>query len=312
VSTFIRAVEVWLPSADGTLLDHAGGIYDAAPALGFASRGLCFGRGEGLPGRAWDEGRPVLLREFEAATFRRTEAARDAGLRGAVALPFFAGGSLTSVAVLFWGAADEREGAVELWQNDPRISTDLTLADGAFGAGAAELEALTRDGSLARGAGAPGQAWQREAAVFVDDITRSRGFLRAQVAAQAGIARALAVPCSVRAHEIWVLNLLSSTRHPVARRIESWLPDEAGMHMERAFGFCEVQGRMPADGRAEPVEALGPVGRVLQSGAAEFVRLGPGDPADWAARAAAAGLQAALVMPVMAGAVVSEVIVLQF
>ena len=72
MQTFIRMAEVWLPSADGTLLEPGGGIYDAAPAFGAATRQMCFGRAEGLPGRAWDEGRPLLLSPLDGSTFKRT------------------------------------------------------------------------------------------------------------------------------------------------------------------------------------------------------------------------------------------------
>lgn len=311
MSTFIRVAEVWRPTSDGTLLEHAGGMYDAAPAFGYLSASMCFGRGEGLPGRAWDAGRPVLLREFEGSYFRRTAAAKAAGLTCAVALPIFSGTALTSVVVLFCGGADAAQGALELWHNDPRVSTDLTLSDGHFGADAEALEQLTRDGSMARGTGAPGKAWQREASVFVDDVKTARGFLRAQVAADAGIARALSLPCSVRVNETWVLSLLSSTRTPIARRIESWLPNEACTHMQRAFGFCESQGRLAADeAPGRPLETLGPIGRALHSGVAEVAPFqgGPGanDPRD------SAGLRSTLVVPVLDGNAVSEVVALHF
>ena len=55
---FIRAAEVWLPDADGTLLEHGGGLYGEATDFARRSRDLCFGRGEGLPGFAWEDGAP--------------------------------------------------------------------------------------------------------------------------------------------------------------------------------------------------------------------------------------------------------------
>jgi hypothetical protein len=268
--TFIRVAEVWSPSEDGTLLEFGSGLFRQAPAFGAISRTMCFGRGEGLPGRAWAEGRPILLHRFEGSYFRRTEAARAAGLSCAVAVPIFRGATLTSVVVLLCGDSTEQVGAIELWRNDPRVTADLQLADGYFGATPAALETFTRDGSLARGAGAPGLAWQREAAVFIDNVGESPRFLRAQVAANAGIVRALALPCSLPGRETWVLSLLSSSTSPIARRVESWLPDEAdASRLQRAFGHCETEGRLAANGAsAQPIDALGPVGRAWRSGAA--------------------------------------------
>jgi hypothetical protein len=308
VKTFVRVAEVWVPSADGSLLELAGGLFDAAPAFGVHSRTLCFGRAEGLPGRAWDEGRPVMLRRLQGSTFRRADAARAAGLTCAVALPIFLGEQLTSVVALLCGDDEGDIGAIELWRNDPRLTSDLQLAEGYFGATAPALEALSRDGSLPRGAGAPGLAWQREAAV--DNVGNSAQFLRAQVAASAGIVRALAIPCSVRVDQTWVLSLLSSASRPIARRIESWLPNEASTHLQRAFGHCEVRGRIAADG-ADALRIAPPIDAAWRSGAAQVAgqdvvrRLHEDDPA-------AAGLGGLLAIPVVSDGQISEVVVLYF
>jgi hypothetical protein len=310
VKTFVRVAEVWVPSADGTLLELAGGLFDAAPSFGALSRTLCFGRAEGLPGRAWDEGRPVMLHRLEDSIFRRGEAARAAGLTCAVALPTFVGETLTSVVVLLCGDDEADIGAIELWHNDPRLTSDLTLAEGYFGATAPELEALSRDGSLPRGAGAPGLAWQRDAAVFIDNVATSPQFLRAQTASHAGIVRALALPCSVRVNETWVLSLLSSAGRPIARRIESWLPTELGTHLQRAHGHCEVRGRIPANG-AGPDSAESPLETAWLTGAAQVAgrdavrRLHERD-------MAATAFSGMLAIPVVSEGAVSEVVALYF
>jgi hypothetical protein len=305
MKTFIRVAEVWTPSPEGSLLEWAGGVYGAAPAFGAVSRTLCFGRGEGLPGRAWDEGQPILLRKFEGSYFRRTAIAREAGLNCAVALPIFRGEALTSVVVLLCGEPDAHAGAIELWHNNPRLTTDLTLADGYFGSNGAELEALSRDAYLPRGAGLPGLAWQRESAVFMDQIDHSSRFLRAQTAASAGIVRALAVPCSTRSNASWVLSLLSSSSTPIARRVESWLPDDAGQALQRAFGFCESAGTLAADG-ASLTSGDGPIGQAFATGIAVAL-----DPLT-TPPAGAPGLSAVLAIPLLAEGAVTEVLALYF
>ena len=39
-----------------------------------------FGFDEGLPGKAWAAGHPIILKEFENSYFKRTEAAKAVGL----------------------------------------------------------------------------------------------------------------------------------------------------------------------------------------------------------------------------------------
>ncbi|MBX3604650.1 MAG: hypothetical protein KF788_05245 [Piscinibacter sp.] len=312
--TFIRVVEVWRPSVDGTLLELADGLFESAPAFGAQSRGLCFGRGEGLPGRAWEEARPLLLRRLEGSYFRRVAAAQAAGLVCAAALPVFGPAGLSSVVVMLCGDSGSHSGAIELWHNDPRVTGDLTLQDGYFGSSGEALESLSRDSYLPRGAGLPGMAWQREAAVFIDGLGESHQFLRAQTAASAGIVRGLALPCGTPSQQTWVLSLLSSSVTPIARRVESWLPGEAGAsRLQRGFGHCEASGPLPTgpETAVEPAE-LGIVGAAW-SGASAQVGRGAGRLGSALdAELGGAGLSTALAIPLAGDGVVGEVVVLHF
>lgn len=311
MDTFIRMAEVWVPSEDGLLLESAGGLYEAAPAFGLMSRGLCFGRSEGLPGRAWSERRPLLLSPLAGSYFRRIEAAEAAGVDGALAWPVYAGDRLSCVVLLFCGGAGERVGALELWHNDPRVTGDLTLTAGYFRAADSGLQDITQDAWLPPGAGAPGLAWQKGQAVFIDDLGSDSRFLRAQAAADAGIVRALALPCPVPGGHTWVVSLLSSRRTPIARRTESWLPCTDGVHLQRAFGFCEQQGRLASDEQARwPAEALGAIGQAWRSGVAQAVPGGAATEALPADEARRLGLGSLLALPLMDDTGVSEVIAL--
>lgn len=311
--TFIRIAEVWVPSEDEGLLELAGGLFDSAPAFGAITRRMCFGRAEGLPGRAWDDGHPVMLRKLDGSYFRRAAAARAEGLSCAVACPIFLGDVLTCVVVLLCGDAESHVGAVELWHNDPRIGPDLTLADGYFGSTSPALEVLTRDSWLPRGAGAPGLAWQRESAVFIDDVVGSKYFLRGPEAAAAGILRALSIPCSVRGNDVWVLSLLSSATTPIALRTEIWRPDAEGLQLQRAVGRCEINGPLPCGGsQAWPIDALGPIGLAWRSGVAQADSGGAVHAALAADEAQAAGLRSLLALPVVGDGAVCEVVGLYF
>src|SRR5260221_7893246 len=113
MKTFVRVVELWTPDASGSLLEFGGGLYPDAPRFGAASRTMCFGRGEGLPGRAWEAGRPIVLKQFEGSYFRRTRLALAEGLSCGIALPVYAGDALRAVLLLFCGDDAEHAGAVE-------------------------------------------------------------------------------------------------------------------------------------------------------------------------------------------------------
>jgi len=316
MTTFIRAVEVWTPSSDGTLLESAGGLYGAASHFAMVSRAMCFGRGEGLPGRAWDEGRPLVLRQFEGSYFLRTVAARAAGIVCAVALPVFVQDQLRGVVVFFCGDDSLGRGAIELWRNDPRVTGDMTLVDGCYGSAAQDFEALSRDTYLPRGSGLPGLAWQRGAAVLVDDLGDTRRFLRAEASAAAGIERGLALPCSTPGNEAYVMTFLSAAEAPVALRIESWVPAADGSALVRNFGHCERQGPLSADARLAlaGAEGLGggSIARAFASGVPAVSSQAAGEPDGIGAACAAHGLQSLLAIPIVDEGRVAEVAVLYF
>jgi len=317
MNTFIRIAEVWTPTEDGASLELSSGLFPGAAAFEAITRQMIFARGEGLPGRAWEEGHPLMMRELSGSYFKRAAAARAIDLTCAVACPVFRGGELQCVVVLLMGGAASSVGTVELWCNDGRISSDMSLVEGYFGASgqASELEALTRDGWLPRGAGAPGLAWQKGETVCIADIAQSKRFLRKEAALALGIGRALAIPCSVRDASTWVLALLSAPTTPIALRVEVWaqapgLPDG----LVRASGFCESAGELPAGaGTMHKLDALGAIGTAWRTGVAQASTPlpTPGTPADQEALRAV-GAQSVLALPVLMDDAVNEVVALYF
>lgn len=315
MNTFIRLAEVWTPTEDGVSLELSSGLFPGAAAFEAITRQMIFARGEGLPGRAWEVGHPLMMRELSGSYFKRAAAARALDLTCAVACPVFRGEALQCVVVLLMGGAASSVGTVELWRNDGRISSDMALVDGYFGASghAAELEALTREGWLPRGAGAPGLAWQKGETVCIADIARSRRFLRKEAALALGIDRALAVPCSVRGTSSWVLALLSAPSTPIALRVEVWAqPPGQPDGLVRSSGFCESAGELPA-GTVHKLEALGVIGTAWCTGVAQAstVLPTPGTPAD-ATALQAIGARSVLALPVLMDDAVNEVVALYF
>ena len=277
MKTFIRAAEVWLPTADQAELTHGGGLSGPeARAFGAFSQSVRFRHGEGLPGLAWAEGRP---------------------LRCAIALPVFVREALTAVLVFFCGDDDEQAGAIELWRNDPRVTTDMTLVDGFYSHSASALEAVSQDTYLPRGTGLPGLAWQQGRAVFMEDLASAPRFLRGETASGAGIERGLALPWPARTQAEYVVTLLSSSRTPVARRVEGWAPGDDPRVLQRGFGFDETEGHLGDAALALDADA-GPIGAAYASGVPQVAVQSP------------EGRGQLVVIPVVSEGVVAEVVAL--
>ena len=298
--TFIRASEVWVPSNDRTMLEFGGGLYGSATRFAAISRQTCFGRGEGLPGQAWEQGRPLILKDFDNSYFRRTAAAHADGITCGIAIPIFAGDFLTSVLVHFCGDDEAHAGAIELWRNDPHESADMLLADGYYGTTADTFEFMSRRTTIRRGNGLPGKAWQSGEPVFAEDLGKGSGFLRADTAVKVGINRGLAIPCAVRGDANFVLAFLSALGTPIARRVEIWKPDAARQKLELAGGFCESGGSI---GPAPPHLALdcgqGTIGKVFLTGVPAVSDNAGSEPAGYGAAATEAGLESLVAMPVI-------------
>lgn len=314
MKTFIRVVEVWVPDAGHTLLEWGSGLYPDAPRFGAISRTMCFGRAEGLPGQAWDTGRPIVLKQFEGSYFLRTRAAAAEGLTCGIALPFFHGERLTAVMLIFCGDSQSHAGAIELWHNEPDLSPDLTLHDGYYGTTAEVFEFVARQTAFRKGFGLPGLAWDSALPVFMPDLGRGTRFIRADSALQVGINRGLAIPCSARGgDDVWVMALLSALGTPIVRRFETWLPDASGHHLLRREGFCEVRGAIGAGSAADRIElGEGLLGQVLASRAPAVADSAPQQPGAVGVAAGEFAFESVAALPVLHGGRVIAVVAWYF
>lgn len=226
---FIRVIEVWTPNESGEVLKLDAALYGELEEFGQLSAKTSFVYGEGLPGKAWQQKRPLVLKDFDATTFLRASAAREAGLTAAVAIPIFDGSELNAVLVMLCGDLSEATGAIEVWQDDDL--SGLALVDGYFG----DMERfawLSKHIRFPPGSGLPGSVWQSGRAQVIGDLGHSTSFMRAHNAVAAGIKTAIGIPFYSPDNKLdmaAVLTFLSANDTPIARRFEVWEEDlEAG------------------------------------------------------------------------------------
>jgi hypothetical protein len=296
-STFIQIAEIWVPAKDRTHLEFSDGLYGSLGEFRAASLGMRFGFDEGLPGKAWAAGHPVIDTKLEHSHFKHVAAAKAAGLTCGVALPIFAGDFLLAVVVLFCGGGAAHIGAIELWHSDFKRSYDLRLADGYFGA-AGTFEFNARHTKFPRGYGLPGRAWKANLPSIAKDLLNSRSFLRAQQAVEIGINRGLGLPYLHASGDTWVVTFLSALDTPIARRLEIWVPNEERDALTFHAGDCDRNTELAVDYRNVRIgKHDGVIGRVWQTGLPAVLASCADDPSPIGRSAAAAGLDAALLMP---------------
>jgi hypothetical protein len=311
--TFIRVVEVWTPDAERSLLELTGGFYGGARRFELVSRKMCFGRGEGLPGQAWDAGRPIVLKQFDGSGFRRTEAAHAEGLTCGIALPVFASETLQAVVLIFCGDDAEHAGAIELWHNRPQSGPDMRLDDGYYGTTAEVFEFMSRHTRFRIGNGLPGMAWESGLPVFMPDLGRGTRFMRSDSALKVGINRGFAMPCAARGSDVYVMAFLSALATPLVRRFETWLPVDGGTRLARQEGFCEQQGLLGAGADGTHIgSGQGALGRALAGAVPAIGEEAAKEPGGAGVAAEALGLQAVVALPVLRGGVVVAVVAWYF
>lgn len=263
--TFIEVAEVWVPQ-DGRLV-HAQGSYGALDGFAEASARESFAKGEGLPGKAWAEARPVVLKAFDGSYFKRAEAAKEAGLTAAVAIPVFAGAELKAVLVVLCADGAERIGAIEVWAETDGL---LMLEDGYFGA-AKHFEWVSQHTHFPIGQGLPGGVWAARTPMLMRDLGSGYRFVRAESAGKAGLTTGLGLLVPVPGSKTYVLTLLSARGTPLARRFEIWDARSARVGKTGAAllvdGTCARDGRLwDADNPRRAAAWEGPIGTVLGNG----------------------------------------------
>jgi len=262
---FVEVTEVWVP--EGDRLVWSSGSYGALADFAAVSEKQSFAKGEGLPGKAWAEARPVVLKRFDGSYFLRAEAARDAGLTSAVALPIFAGNDLKAVVVVLCADDAVRTGAIEVWHEDSGL---LMLDDGYYGA-ARHFEWVSQHTHFPRGQGLPGGVWAANAPMLMRDLGSGYRFIRADSAGKAGLTTGLGLPVAVPGGKTYVLTLLSARGTPIAQRFELWNARKSRTGSARdavlADGICQREGPLWDDENDRTVATWeGPIGQVLGSG----------------------------------------------
>ena len=283
-TSFIKASEIWL--VEGEALVFGGGDYGPLAAFADVSSQSQFAHGEGLPGKAWTERRPIVLDRFDGSYFQRSEAAQEAGLTCAIAIPVFANSALMAVLVVLCGDDAGHIGAIEVWEDrDDRLS----LNAGYYGA-AKDFGAVSQGVVFAHGEGLPGGVWSAQMPVLMRQIGSRHGFVRGESAKAAGLTHGLGIPVQAPDGRTRVVTLLTGAATPLAHRFEIWDARAERVGARRAAsridGICEREGPLwPKENPPVDIATIsvwqGPVGQVLGSGLPHIVGNGTGLPAGY-------------------------------
>lgn len=309
--TFIQVAEIWIPSRDRRRLEWHAGLYGPHAEFRAVSESLVFAFDEGLPGKAWAQRHPVILTDLQSPYFRRTDAARRAGLSCGVAIPIFAGDFLLALVVLFCGDDAERVGTIELWHNETGVSSGLTLEEGYFGQ-MDSFELISRRTEFRSGFGLPGLTWQAGKPVVMADLGHSLRFVRRADALRMGINKGIGIPFFEVPNHSYVLAFLSALGTPIARRFEIWEPSaDAGMRFTGGDCDCNPDFASAYDGVILP-PGTGPIGSTQLTGLPCVIESLANDLTPVGESARKAGLDAMVTLPTIENGRLKAVVAMYF
>jgi hypothetical protein len=307
MKTFVKVIEVWVPGRDRTRLELGDGLYGTYKAFREVSALKRFSYNEGLPGRAWANGRPTVLTQFDDSYFRRVDAARQVGLTAGVAIPVFAGNFLLAVVVFLCGDDEEHAGAIEVWGQDPSMRGEMRLIDGYFGT-LDSFEGISRNVAMARGRGLPGGVWETGMPMIIDDLGHAPSFLRSRNAEEAGMTTGLGIPCLRGPDQAYAVTFLSARETPIARRFEIWVPASGG-GLVFDSGHCDQDPDLEMGYCSSSIaKGEGAIGRVWLTGVPAVCEDLATDRSVAGRSASLAGLNNMLAMPVIENATLKAVV----
>jgi hypothetical protein len=232
MNNFIKATEIWIPNETQTTLTLQSGLYGENAELEAYSQNLTFAYNDGLPGKAWAKGHPIVLTNLEESFFKRTEIVMSLGLTCAIAMPIFAGEYLRAVVVFLCGDSNEHAGAIEVWRATPDRVKEMELVNGYYGT-MEDFAWISKSIKIMKGQGLPGGVWKSGEPVIMQNLGESATFMRAKKALKEGITTALALPAWTDESQGYVMTFLSAKGTPIARRFEIWQPN----HETQTLGF---------------------------------------------------------------------------
>jgi hypothetical protein len=264
MKTFIRVIEIWIPDRSRTVLELGSGLYGSLTEFKTDSEYEHFAYGEGLPGKAWATGHPIVMTHFEPSHFKRTLAAQKAGLTCGIALPIFSGDFLLAVVVFFCGDDDQHAGAIEVWRNCAKMNDQLTILDGYYGS-LDYFENISRAIAMPKGEGIPGIVWEREMPILIQNIAETVDFRRSVDALAAGITTGLGIPAGIHDNKIYIVTFLSAKATPIAKRIQIWIPQ--GNQLICETGYSKTNNELASMFETIRIEkGSGALGRVWLTG----------------------------------------------
>ena len=257
----IQGAELWVPKDDQLVL--RAGAYGPHTEFARVSARTRFRRNEGLPGTVWAKQQALVWRDL-TTHFVRAEYAALAGIDAALGIPWYTGRELAGVITLLFTVSTDAAACIEIWNHDE--SVPVLRHGGGLYAHAEEFARVSPLVQFPYAAGLPGSTWSSGIPVVVEDVRASSEFVRAELAARAGLKRAIGVPIYRERKVVHVVTLLGAEVRSFIGAFELFVQSEHGLTSKARFEDWVI----PPEG---PVAETVPRAREILAREARYSRL---------------------------------------
>lgn len=243
----VKAIEVWVPDEEQATLVLAQSCYRDAFAFRDASQNMRFARGEGLPGRVWQEKAPAFLKDLITTEFVRADIAGVDGVTTAVGLPVFESGEVVAVVLLLLDTRQQTNAAFERWRFEPNHG-GLRLSAGTY-INCERLRRISEFLVLPPGEGMPGLCADQSRSVLISQLNEDGNVVRGLALAAEGMVSGLALPLTDSGLEVPDVFLLFNARSmPVFSLMQHWKPgvngDDITLTAEHIGGVATLSSQL--------------------------------------------------------------------
>lgn len=236
----LKGIEIWTPESDTQALELEQSAYRDATGFKQVSAGIRFCRGEGLPGRIWQQQTPMFMRELIKTEFLRAAEANIAGMTTALGFPIFCDEQVQSVIVLLLETKGNSKATFESWRVDPD-SQQLRLIGGTY-INCEGLRRLSEFVHLPVGEGIPGVTAANARPYVSCHPSEDRNAVRGLAIEAQDLSTVIGIPLTDSGAAISdVFLCMNSRSEPVFNFIQTWRPVNQGLQLT-----AEIQDGVPS------------------------------------------------------------------
>ncbi|MFK7817246.1 MAG: LuxR C-terminal-related transcriptional regulator [Planctomycetaceae bacterium] len=234
----VKGIEVWVPDSDDNGLSLEQSCYRDAYAFRDATHGMKFHKGEGLPGRVWQQRAPAFLKDLITTEFVRSDVADADGVTTAVGFPVFDRTEVVAVVLLLLDSRQQMRAAFEHWEYEKK-QKGLRLSAGTY-INCEKLRRISEFLVLPIGEGMAGTTADRSRPYITSQLNEDANVVRGVALAAENLVSGIGIPLTDSGKPADdVFTLFNSQSSPVFSLMQLWKPTPGNIDLVLSAEYAD-------------------------------------------------------------------------